>query len=891
MNWHTASPKETAERIGTDLKTGLSGETAKRRLELHGENRTRTREHMTLMQHFGEQLSAVLVVILFAAAVISAVIAINDPKGGNWLEALFIVLITLLTALVGALIDTRLDRMSERLGEINAARSRVLRDGVVTVVPASTLVPGDIIMLEAGELIPADGRLISSQGLVCDQSAITGDSAHVTKDAQSLPHVTVPIAQRDNLVYAGCSVVAGHGVVLITETGMDTEAGKLARLVAESDEPDTPLKKQLAQMGKNTAAAGLIVCLVLFIIGFSRRHPNDMKAIEVFLTCMALAVAIIPEWTRSIVRFVNLRGALDMVKRGIIVRDLNSIERLSGVTVICTGKGGTVAGDSMDVTRVWTPGGRITALGGEKPPEVQRLLRYAALCCATDGEVEAQGSPRQASEMAIIRALMTNGESKKHLDLMYPRVGIEQEKSSDGEGGAEAIEAALPVGVSPYDSERKQMTTVHRIKGRIVAITRGDPDGILPLCSNADRERAQIVCDRLGSSAMRVVAVAYRVLEEPVADPAPCEDDVLTFLGVLGMSSTPDDDTRESIEVCEMAGIRAVMATGDQPATAEAVARSAGILREGEQVATGAQIAAMSDKELENNIRKYSVYAGISAEDKLRIVSLWRQSGETVMVSGSSVADVPVLHEADVGCAMGLMGTGVARGTAGISVTDDSFASMICAVNSGRTIYDNIRKAVCYILQGSLSRAVAVGAAILLTGGTSLLPLQLMLSFLATGFVPALAMSYEPPEQGVMYKQPRRRDSRFFSGNTVMSIIVNGLVPGAAALAAFFIGREISIDTARTMTFAVLTFGQLALALSVRSGSSVIGEGFMENRKLLYVVGLCAAAVLLIMLMPVGIFVFTRLTIGQAGIIAALSLAPFVVSELVKPMIGAFAYN
>lgn len=891
LNWHTQSIEESARRIATDITTGLSSETARRRLELHGANRTRTREHKTLLGYFGEQLGAVLVVILFATAVISAVVAVNDTKGGNWLEAFFIVIMILLIALAGALLERRIDAYSEQLENITAAKSRVLRDGAVTVVSASELVPGDVVILDAGELVPADGRLIRSQALLCDQSTVTGDGEPVLKDADALPHVTAPVAQRDNMVYAGSSVISGRGAMLVTETGMGTEAGKLASLLGEKEYRGTPLKVQLADMGKHTAAAGLIVALVLFIVGFICRHPNDMKAIEVFMICMSLAVAVIPEWTAPLTTLIRLRGALDMVRRGVVVRNADSEEKLSCVTVICTGKGGTVGQNSMEVVRAWTPDGRLVALGGELSPEVSRLLRYAALSCSTGAELEAAGQRQSPGEAAITHAVIFTGESKHDLDLRYPRVGVEKPVSGAEGDDTASLSAALPAGVSPYDSERRQMTTVHRIGGKLLAITRGAPDSILPLCDGCADGAARAICEKLGASSMHVVAVAFRELSQPLEDPAPGEDDRLTFVGILGMTSTPDDDAKQSAELCRQAGIRVVMTTSDQPSTAEAIARSIGILQPGEGVLDASRLAEMSDRELESNLRKFSVYAGVTAEQRLRIVRLWQNSGETVMVTGASVADVPALREADVGCAMGVMGTGVAQGTADVAVSDDSFATMICAVNGGRTIYDNIRKAVSYILSCCLGRAVAVAAVTLLTGASSLLPLQLLLSFLLTGFAPPAAFGCEPPEEGVMMLPPRRADRTMFTLPFVLSTVLRGVTTGAAACAAFFIGRRVDTDTARTMAFAALTCGQLLLALSARSGNNVLGYSFIENRRLLLSVGICLAIVVLTMVTPLGIFVFAPLTAGQAGICAGLAAAPFVLCELAKPLYWALSYS
>ena len=524
----------------------------------------------------------------------------------------------------------------------------------------------------------------------------------------------------------------------------------------------------------------------------------------------------------------------------------------------------------------------MVTLDGQLPSEVTRLLKYAALCCATAEEIDASGNPQPPGEAAIVRALETVGDSKESLDKRFPRVGIEQ-------GGDTELPGTIIGGVAPYDSEKKQMTTVHRIKDRLIAVTRGTPDSILPLCIDNDLDNAHAVCSKLGSAAMHVVVVAYRFLAEPLEDPAPTENDRLTFMGVLGLSGAPDEDTRDSAAICRQAGIRVVMTSSDQTATAAAVAKSIGILRTGEELTTSARIAELSDKELENSIRKFSVYADVSAEDKQRIVRLWRQSGETVMATGASVADVPVLREADIGCAMGMMGTGVARGSSDISVEDDSFSTMICAINGGRTIFDNICKAVSYILSCSLGRVLAIGLATLITGATSLLPLQLLLSFFVTGFIPVLAMCFEPPEEGLMLRQPRRADHSMFTGSLVGRIVFCGIIGGIAAAGAFFIGRADDMDTARTMTFATLTCGQLLLALSLRSYNSVLGDGFIENKPMLITVGSCLAFIILIMLLPVGIFVLTELTAAQVGIVIGLSLAPFVLSELAKFIVHPFA--
>ncbi len=865
MNWHVESINESEQRLSTDIERGLTTDEAEKRLHHCGGNIVGEQPHKTFMQRVGYQLSAFLVIILLAAACVSFVVAINST-GGNMIEPLVVSALTLIAAVCLAVVEQRTEDMRVKLISSTETECRVKRDGRIKTIPTSVLVPGDIMYIETGDLVPADGRLLSAVELCCDETAVDGEAHSMLKDALSEPDITAQLAERSNLIYAGCPVISGHGTAIVTDTGASTELGKRAGLLDTGDRRNTPLKAQLGVLGKNLALAGLIVIFIVFIVGFANRHPNDMKAIEVFMSAMALGVAAIPECIPTVFSVLRIKGALFMSEQGAVAANPDTLEKLSSVSVICTDKSCMVEKKRMSVRRLWTPSGRLCAPSRRGLDEGSlRLLEYAALCCDSTKE---QTGLSASGDSAIIACLLSCGIKKRNLDAKYPRAAV-----------------------YPFDTEKRLMVTVHSVGDTLVAMIKGSPERVLPMCAgysdsgeHSDTVRkALAICERLGGDAMQVLAVACVELEQlPENADWLNEADSLSFIGVLGLSNHPDEETKLTAAGCEQAGIRIVMITGDQPSTAKAVAQEAGILRTGEEMLTSQQLAAMSEKELENNLRKYSVFASMTTDDKLRIVKAWKQSGETVAVTGSSIEDVQALREGDIGCSLGQKGAEVAKGTADLTITDDSLATVFNAIRAGRCAYDNLRAAIQYILTTSLTLMATVLIATVATGITPMLPTHFLMLFPLAILFPAIGFASEPPQEDIMSSLPKRAERYLVSSRVIFDTVIYSAGLTAIGLTAYFIGRAGSMEAARTMTFAALTLSMLSHALSVRTRELCYKPTFLANTDLLLTIFICAAITLLLLFVPPDILFLNKLTFGQWSVVATLSAAPFVGGEVLK---------
>ncbi len=860
MEYFSSKAEQVLQSLQTDPAQGLSAAEAARRLEQHGANVLREKKKKTNLQRFLDQFKDVMILILIAAAIVSFVIACVEGNPGEFFEPALILLIVILNAVMGMLQESKAEKALDALKSMSAPHARVLRDGTEQIIDAASLVPGDIIRLEAGDFVPADARLLHSAGLKSEESALTGESVPSEKDAQEPVAADAALGDRVNMVFSGCSVTYGTATAVVTATGMQTEMGKIAGLLSGEEETQTPLQKKLASLGKILGFVALGACAIIFVVGLL----NGIDVLEIFMTSVSLAVSAIPEGLPAIVTIVLSIGVQRMVKKNAIIRRLPAVETLGSASVICSDKTGTLTQNRMTLQKAYLDGAAEIIDSGDAA--ARTLVRTAALCCdgavtfEADGTVTHIGDP---TETAIVFAAHQFGDTKETLGAAFPRL------------------AELP-----FDSDRKRMSVVVEHDGRKLAIVKGAFDGIAPLCTAGDTERARQVNDEMSRKALRVLAVAVREIDAlpEVLAPETLEKD-LTFLGLVGMIDPPREEARDAVAVCREAGIRPVMITGDHVVTASAIAKNLGILQDGDRAITGAELDAMSETELDAAVEQISVYARVSPENKIRIVKAWQKKNKVVAMTGDGVNDAPALKAADIGCAMGITGTDVAKGAADMTLTDDNFATIVDAVREGRGIYANIRKVVGFLLGTNIGEVITVFAAMLLWHRSPLLSMQLLWINLVTDSLPAIALGMEEVEPGVMRQKPKPKDEGIFAHGLGVRVVLQGLMFGILSLAAFWIGWQSTGDLAggQTLAFMTLALSQVVQAFNMRSDRSLFKTGFFTNRRLNLACLLSVVLVALVLFTPASI-AFGLITLSpQLYLIGlGLSLVPFVVMELSK---------
>ena len=860
MEYFSSKAEQVLQSLQTDPAQGLSAAEAARRLEQHGANVLREKKKKTNLQRFLDQFKDVMILILIAAAIVSFVIACVEGNPGEFFEPALILLIVILNAVMGMLQESKAEKALDALKSMSAPHARVLRDGTEQIIDAASLVPGDIIRLEAGDFVPADARLLHSAGLKSEESALTGESVPSEKDAQEPVAADAALGDRVNMVFSGCSITYGTATAVVTATGMRTEMGKIAGLLSGEEETQTPLQKKLASLGKILGFVALGACAIIFVVGLL----NGIDVLEIFMTSVSLAVSAIPEGLPAIVTIVLSIGVQRMVKKNAIIRRLPAVETLGSASVICSDKTGTLTQNRMTLQKAYLDGAPEIIDSGDAA--ARTLVRTAALCCdgavtfEADGTVTHIGDP---TETAIVFAAHQFGDTKETLGAAFPRL------------------AELP-----FDSDRKRMSVVVEHDGRKLAIVKGAFDGIAPLCTAGDTERARQVNDEMSRKALRVLAVAVREIDAlpEVLAPETLEQD-LTFLGLVGMIDPPREEARDAVAVCREAGIRPVMITGDHVVTASAIAKNLGILQDGDRAITGAELDAMSETELDAAVEQISVYARVSPENKIRIVKAWQKKNKVVAMTGDGVNDAPALKAADIGCAMGITGTDVAKGAADMTLTDDNFATIVDAVREGRGIYANIRKVVGFLLGTNIGEVITVFAAMLLWHRSPLLSMQLLWINLVTDSLPAIALGMEEVEPGVMRQKPKPKDEGIFAHGLGVRVVLQGLMFGILSLAAFWIGWQSTGDLAggQTLAFMTLALSQVVQAFNMRSDRSLFKTGFFTNRRLNLACLLSVVLVALVLFTPVSI-AFGLITLSpQLYLIGlGLSLVPFVVMELSK---------
>ena len=862
MTFHDKTKEETLLTLSTSIERGLTHEQVSAKREKHGFNKLREKKKKSLASRFFDQFKDVMIIILMLAAVISFVVVCVEKNWGELFEPALIVLIVILNAVMGVYQEGKAEKALDALKNMSAPHARVIRDGVETVIDASELVPGDIIRLEAGDFVPADARLLRSVSLKSEESALTGESVPSEKDAEASVAENAPIGDRTNMVFSGCSITYGTATAVVTATGMDTEMGKIANLLDGEAETQTPLQKKLAQLGKILGFVAIGACAVIFVVGII----NNIPPLEIFMTAVSLAVSAIPEGLPAIVTIVLSIGVQRMVKKNALIRRLPAVETLGSASVICSDKTGTLTQNRMTLVRAYVDGaGDGEAINNSNSDEVKRLLMYGALCC--DGSVVFRGTEEthigDPTETAIVLAAHKNGMPKDDINKKHPRL-------------AEI----------PFDSDRKLMTTVNLIGGKNIVIVKGAFDMMAPRCIAGNIEAARVMTDKMSADALRVLAVAYKEIDRIPENPTSAElENGLTFMGLVGMIDPPRPEAKDAVAVCRRAGIKPVMITGDHVVTASAIARELGILEDGDRAITGAQLDAMTDSELDEAVEHISVYARVSPENKIRIVKAWQRKGQVVSMTGDGVNDAPALKAADIGCAMGITGTDVAKGASDMTLTDDNFATIVDAVKEGRGIYANIKKVVGFLLGTNIGEVITVFVAMLLWHKTPLLSMQLLWINLVTDSLPAIALGMEAVESDVMDKKPKPKNEGIFAHGLGVRVVLQGCMFALLTLVGFYLGEKItgSLAGGQTMAFIVLSLSQVIQAFNMRSEHSLFKIGPFSNHKLNWATLASLLLVLLVLFTPVGVaFQIIVLPFELYLIALGLIFVPLVVMEISK---------
>lgn len=863
MNWHDKTVDETLLMLNTDSNIGLNEKEAEKRLEQYGQNSIGEGvKRKGFIKKFFEQLNDIMIIILLSAS--AASFGVSWLNGdADFTDSVIIIMIVVINAILGVVQENKAEKAIEELKKMSVPHAKVLRDGHIKEISSQTVVPGDIIILEAGDMVPADARLISGNTIKTDESALTGESVPVSKDASLRIKEEAQAADMKNMVFSSTYVTYGKGRAVVTATGMDTEVGKIAAMIAKDEKNETPLQKRLDGTGKILGLSAIGICALIFIIGVIRKYG----AFEMFMTSISLAVAAIPEGLPAIVTIVLAIGMQAMSKKNTIVRTLPAVETLGSAQVICTDKTGTLTKNKMKLVKI-TDSKENTNLNDKR-----FIIRLAVLC--TDCYFEDRHYIGEPTETAIAEAAEEMGEKKSRLESIMPRIDE-----------------------IPFSSDRKMMTTVHEFgNGNNLCITKGAPERVLNLCGKysdgrtidqSERRKLDKINESMTSSALRVLAVAYKETGKNDRN----YEKGLTFAGFIGMIDPPREEVTQAVEDCKKAGIKVVMITGDHALTARAIAEKTGIYKDGDLIFDGGQLETMNQTQLDDKLEKISVFARVSPEHKLKIVNAYKRKGKTVAMTGDGVNDAPALKAADIGCAMGQNGTDVAKGASDMIITDDNFATIVSAVKEGRIIYNNIRKSVHFLISSNIGEILTIFTAMIFGWSTPLLPIHLLWVNLITDSLPAIALGLDRPEENVMENPPVSSNKSLFSGGLGYRIAYEGFMIGILALTAFGIGHKYFDNgeihnISRTMAFAVLSISQLVHAFNMRTDKSIFKIHIFSNKYLCiaFIIGVAMQAAVIMIPFLAAVFDVTALNLQQWGIVAVLSFIPVLFVEFEKKIL------
>ena len=894
-SWFNKTIEEVEEELNTTSDKGLSNEEIEKRREKYGLNELEAKKKKSLLQKFLDQFKDFSIIILIIAAIVSGIVGVAEGEGVT--DTVIILLVVLLNAIIGVTQESKAEKSLEALQKLTAHASKVIRNGKLEVVPAKDLVPGDIVVLDTGDYIPADLRIIEAVNLKSQESSLTGESVPVEKNTEKIDDIETGLGDRLNMLFSSSLVTYGRGKGIVVETGMTTEVGKIAGMINQAEDQTTPLQNKLNKLGKTLGIAAIVICIVIFAVGLLQ----GKAVIDMFMTAVSLAVAAIPEGLVAVSTIVLAIGVQKMVKKNAIVKKLPAVETLGSATVICSDKTGTLTQNKMTVEKIFI-NSKTEDLENVNVDEDVNKLVYANMLCndtkiANDGTLT--GDPTET-------ALVDMAFKLKFDKSVYEKMPRLQE--------------------IPFDSDRKLMTTVNEINGKYIVFTKGGVDELLNRC-NSYLENGDIKNnlenyipvikkhnEDMAKEALRVLVCGYKELDhKPEDKDIETLEENLTFIGMVGMIDPPREEAKKAVEKCKTAGIKTVMITGDHKITATAIAKKLGILENEDEAITGHELEKMSDEDLEKNVRHYSVYARVSPEHKVRIVKACQKNGEIVAMTGDGVNDSPALKTSDIGCAMGVVGTDVAKEAADVILTDDNFATIVSAVEEGRRIYDNILKAIQFLLSSNIGEIVVLFIATLSTplfanwfGITDishleiLLPIHILWINLVTDSLPALALAFDPANSDIMKRKPNKPSEGVFTKGMTWRVVYQGIMIGVLTLIAFMIGLatttepidgltldETKIEVGQTMAFVTLAFSELVHVYNIRNNKkSIFKTGIGKNRNL--ILATLASALLMIIILAVPflrqVFSIPILPLENILELVVLAIAPVVIVEIFKAL-------
>ena len=895
-NWFNKKVEDVEKELHTNIETGLTDEEVKQRREKYGLNQLKEKKKKSMLKRFLDQFKDFSIIILIIAAIVSGVVGVAEGEGIT--DTIIILIVVLVNAIIGVTQESKAEKSLEALQKLTDHASKVIRNGHITVVPAKELVPGDIVVLDTGDYIPADLRITEAVNLKSQEASLTGESVPVEKTIEKIDDAEIGIGDRTNMLFSSSLVTYGRGKGIVVETGMTTEVGKIAEMINQTEEQITPLQQKLNKLGKTLGIAALAICVFIFIIGLLQHK----EPIHMFMTAVSLAVAAIPEGLVAVSTIVLAIGVQKMVKKNAIVKRLPAVETLGSATVICSDKTGTLTQNKMTVEKVFFNKEikDFSEIDKNNVNEDMTKLVYANMLCndtkiAKDGTLT--GDPTET-------ALVDMAFNLSFDPSIYDRM--------------------VRIAEVPFDSDRKLMTTVNKVNNKYIAYTKGGVDELLRICKayllnneiKEDLENYAVIIreknEEMAKEALRVLACGYKEFDhEPTEEEIKNIESDLIFVGMVGMIDPPREEAKKAVEKCKTAGIKTVMITGDHKITATAIAKKLGILENENEAITGQELEKMSDEELQKNVRHYSVYARVSPEHKVRIVKAWQKNGEIVAMTGDGVNDSPALKTSDIGCAMGVVGTDVAKEAADVILTDDNFATIVSAVEEGRRIYDNILKVIQFLLSSNIGEIVVLFLATLCTplfaswfGITDiahleiLLPIHILWINLVTDSLPALALAFDPANSDIMKRKPNKPEKGVFTKGMTWRVIYQGVMIGLLTLAAFMIGLatttepldgltldESKIEVGQTMAFVTLAFSELVHVFNIRNNKkSIFKTKVFNNSKLIWAILASAALMIGILAIPPLRAAFSIPVLPSQNILelVGLALAPLVIVELFK---------
>ncbi len=856
--WHILKIKEVAESLKTNIKSGLAEDEILKRRNKYGVNKLKEKKKESIVIKFIKQFNDFMIIILIIASIISAITSYIQGEN-DYFDSIIIIAIVVLNAIMGLVQEEKAEKSIESLKKLTPQIAKTIRNGGTKEVNAEELVPGDIIELEAGNYVPADCRIIECFNLKIEESSLTGETEPVEKNTTELSNKKLPLGDMINMGFMGSIVISGHGKAIVTETGMNTKIGKIANMIIEEEAPETPIQKKLSEVGKALGVVCLVICAIIYIIGILKK----IEPIEMFMTSVGLAVAAIPEGLPAIVTIMLSIGVTKMARKNSIIRKLPAVETLGSSSVICSDKTGTLTQNKMTVVKTLS--------------DDENLLLQLGCMCTDSDIIDGIGVTGEPTEVAIVNKALSKGINK-----------------------AELYSKAKRVNEIPFDSNRKLMTTVHKLDNGFRSITKGAPDVMINKCDRIYRNgRVERLTQKdirniqnqnieLANNALRVIAVGYRDFEFVKNDATKLEENLI-FVGLIGMIDPPREGVKEAVKTCKRAGIKTVMITGDHIATAKAIAKELGILEIGDLAITGSELDNISDEDLNRNISSYSVFARVTPEHKVRIVKAWQKNGAVVAMTGDGVNDSPALKNADIGIAMGKGGTDVAKNASDMILMDDNFVTIVEAIKQGRNIFDNIKKAIHFLIATNIGEITTIFMGLVLGLQSPLLAIQLLWINLVTDSLPAIALGLEKEETGIMERKPRNSRKSIFADGLWNKILTEGIMLGALDLFIFSFGNYLyGLEVARTMAFVSLGLLELVHSFNIKSEKSILKTGIFNNKFLIgsFVIGTLLQILVVFIPAIANIFSLVPLSQEQWMYTLMISILPIPILEMQKKING-----